>query len=89
MERQQPSHFGAGFSAAEQFPLGRDLKARGEVGQIEGRGDRGTANLADLSVRKDGFRSVLHQGNKPKTATLFVVPTNTFPFAIVGATNLV
>jgi hypothetical protein len=44
--------------------------------------------VADLSVRKDGFRSVLRQGNKPKTATLFVVPTNTFPFAIVGATNL-
>ena len=45
-------------------------------------------SVADLSVRKGGFRSVLHQGNKPKTATLFVVPTNTFPFAIVGATNL-
>jgi hypothetical protein len=28
------------------------------------------------------------QGNSPKTATLFVVPTYTLPLAIMGATNL-
>jgi hypothetical protein len=38
--------------------------------------------------RKDLLRFVRHQGSKPKIATLFVVPTNTFPFAIVGGTYL-
>jgi hypothetical protein len=50
MERQQPSHFGAGFSVAEQFPLGRDLKARGEVGQTEGREDSGMGRQRDSKL---------------------------------------
>ena len=32
--------------------------------------------------------NVVAQFSNPKTATLFVVPTNTFPSAIVGVMNL-
>jgi len=39
-------------------------------------------------VRLERHFAVEYQGNKPKTPTPAVVPTYTFPFAIIGVMNL-